>query len=333
MILITRLFQAELDGERLTDAEVADMVVNIVVGVDDTSTGQIVCTLLTLLEHPDMHRLVARGSRSGAGRDRGDHALRIEHRCGSPVAIEAVDYDGLHFEARRSPVLCTDTANHDPVGYSEPGRFLPSRFEADDVHRLMTFGAGPHYCLGAAFAGMVVQEAVTVVLSLPEPLRLSEPVADLPWTTVLATYPARLPVTCGSRETVRVAVVGVAGMGRAHYFAASSMPEYGSFAICDVVEKVREKAAARLEVPGFADAADLYASGLATRSSWQPRRAPMCRWCATRSPPVCTCIARSRSLPTRPRATHSASRPAPWASWCKSGSSTGSNRRMRTFVR
>ncbi|MDQ1480827.1 MAG: hypothetical protein QOI44_1688, partial [Actinomycetota bacterium] len=27
-------------------------------------------------------------------------------------------------------------------------------------------------------------------------------------------------------EPVRVAVVGVAGMGRAHYFAAASMPEY-----------------------------------------------------------------------------------------------------------
>jgi predicted dehydrogenase len=63
-------------------------------------------------------------------------------------------------------------------------------------------------------------------------------------------------------EPVRVAVVGVAGMGRAHYFAAASMPEYELVAICDVVDKVREKAAARLEVPGFASAAELYASGL-----------------------------------------------------------------------
>jgi predicted dehydrogenase len=63
-------------------------------------------------------------------------------------------------------------------------------------------------------------------------------------------------------EPVRVAVVGVAGMGKAHYFAASSMPEYELTAICDVVDKVREKAATRLEVPGFASAAELYASGL-----------------------------------------------------------------------
>jgi len=41
------------------------------------------------------------------------------------------------------------------------------------------------------------------------------------------------------------------------------MPEYELVAICDVVDKVREKTAARLEVPGFASAAELYASGLA----------------------------------------------------------------------
>ena len=113
------------------------------------------------------------------------------------VALEPVDHDGLHFEPGELVLLSTDTANHDPVGYAEPGRFLPNRFETEDAHRLMTFGAGPHYCLGAAFARMVVQEAVTAVSNLPEPLQLAEPADELPWTTVLATYPARLPVTCG----------------------------------------------------------------------------------------------------------------------------------------
>ncbi len=195
--LITRLFQTELDGERLTDAEVADMVVNIVVGAHDTSTGQIACTLLTLLEHPDM--LASLRAEPTLVPLAVEETMRYVSSIGAipRVAIETVDHDGLHFEPGELLFLCTDTANHDPVGYAEPGRFLPSRFDADEVHRLMTFGAGPHYCLGAAFARMVVQEAVTAALSLPEPLRLAEPAADLPWTTVLATYPARLPISCG----------------------------------------------------------------------------------------------------------------------------------------
>ncbi|MDQ1510091.1 MAG: hypothetical protein QOG50_1935 [Actinomycetota bacterium] len=196
--LITRLFQAEVDGERLTDAEVADMVVNIVVGAHDTSTGQIACTLLTLLEHPEM--LASLRAEPALVPLAVEETMRYVSSIGAipRVAIEAVDYDGLRFEAGALLLLCTDTANHDPIGYAEPGRFLPTRFDADEVHRLMTFGAGPHYCLGAAFARMVVQEAVTAVLRLPEPLRLTEPAADLPWTTVLATYPARLPVSCGA---------------------------------------------------------------------------------------------------------------------------------------
>jgi hypothetical protein len=44
---------------------------------------------------------------------------------------------------------------------------------------------------------MVVQEAVAAALRLPAPLQLAEPARSLEWTMVLATYPARLPVTCG----------------------------------------------------------------------------------------------------------------------------------------
>jgi cytochrome P450 len=195
--LITRLFQAEVGGERLTDAEVADMVVNIVVGAHDTSTGQIACTLLTLLEHP--HMLATLRADPALVPLAVEETMRYVSSIGAipRVAVEAVEYEGLHFDAGALLLLCTDTANHDPIGYAEPGRFLPSRFEADEVHRLMTFGAGPHYCLGAAFARMVVQEAVTAVLQLPEPLQLHEPAGSLPWTTVLATYPARLPISCG----------------------------------------------------------------------------------------------------------------------------------------
>ena len=195
--LITRLFQAEENGEHLSDEEVADMVVNIVVGAHDTSTGQIACTLLTLLEHPEM--LAALRADPTLIPIVVEETMRYVSSIGviPRVALEPVDHDGLRFEPGELVLLSTDTANHDPNGYSEPGRFLASRFDAEDVHRLMTFGAGPHYCLGAAFARMVVQEAVTAVLRLPAPLLLAEPAADLPWTTVLATYPERLPITCG----------------------------------------------------------------------------------------------------------------------------------------
>ena len=61
---------------------------------------------------------------------------------------------------------------------------------------------------------------------------------------------------------IRVAVVGVAGMGRAHCFAASTLPEYEFVAVCDVAEKAREKTAKHFDVQAFADAGELFASGI-----------------------------------------------------------------------
>src|SRR5437763_622012 len=173
------------------------MVVNLVVGAHDTSTGQISCTLLTLLEHPEM--LASLRADPALVPLAVEETMRYVSTIGAipRVAIEPVDFDDLHFEPGALLFLCTDTANHDPIGYAEPGRFLPTRFDAEEVHRLMTFGAGPHYCLGAAFARMVVQEAVTAASRLPAPLGLAEPAAELPWTTVLAPYPAGLVVQVG----------------------------------------------------------------------------------------------------------------------------------------
>jgi cytochrome P450 len=195
--LITRLFQAEEAGERLTDGEVADMVVNLVVGGHDTSTGQISCTLFTMLEHPQM--LAAVRADSALIPSAVEETLRYLPALGAVprVALEPIEYEGLHIEPGQLVVLSSLAANHDATGYPEPEQVLPARFEDGDVHRLMTFGGGPHFCLGAAFARMVLQESVAAVLRLPEPLQLAEPAADLPWITVLADYPGHLPVTCG----------------------------------------------------------------------------------------------------------------------------------------
>ena len=169
--LISRLLAAEVDGEQLTDGEVADMVVNLVVGGHDTSTGQISCTLVHAAR-PSRH------ARHGARRTESASRPRSRRRCGicprsarcRASRSKPSTTKGLHAEPGQLVVLNTLAANHDPEGYPEPGRFLPTRFEDEDVHRLMTFGAGAHFCLGAAFARMVLQESVAAVLRLPEPL-------------------------------------------------------------------------------------------------------------------------------------------------------------------
>lgn len=62
---------------------------------------------------------------------------------------------------------------------------------------------------------------------------------------------------------LRLGVIGVSGIGQAHLFAGASLPEYELTAVCDVVTPAREKAAADFGATGFADAGELFASGVA----------------------------------------------------------------------
>jgi cytochrome P450 len=51
--LISGLLDAEEAGDRLAHDEVVTMVGNLIVGGHDTTSGQVSCSLLTLLRHPD----------------------------------------------------------------------------------------------------------------------------------------------------------------------------------------------------------------------------------------------------------------------------------------
>jgi hypothetical protein len=90
-------------------------------------------------------------------------------------------------------LLATAAANREPGVWKEPDRFDVTRFRDPAAPRLLSFGAGPHYCLGANLARMTVEETVRGVLALGP----VEPAID-PWTVewrqVLGRAPATLPV-------------------------------------------------------------------------------------------------------------------------------------------
>lgn len=62
-------------------------------------------------------------------------------------------------------------------------------------------------------------------------------------------------------EPLRVGVVGVAGIGLAHLFAAKTLDNYVLAGVCDVDEARAEKAAADFDAPVFTDAEELFRSG------------------------------------------------------------------------
>ena len=193
--LITALLAAEDDGERLTHDEVVGMVANLLVAGQDTTTSQLGCSLLVLLA--DAH---------GRAQVRSDDAL-LSHLVSETIRLEPAipvlprtSTDPLRIDRCEIPagsvvMLCSATANRDPATWKDPDRFDARRFADPAAPPLLTFGAGPHYCLGAALARVTLEECLRTVLAADDWYELMEAPDKIPWRSAVGRSPARLLVT------------------------------------------------------------------------------------------------------------------------------------------
>jgi cytochrome P450 len=190
--LVTALLAAEADGGRLTHDEVLAMVANLLVGGHDTTASQLACTALTLARHPaavdhlrHSHDLVASAT---------TETIRYEPSIPAVprTVVEPVEVAGEELPSGSVLLLATAAANREPGVWKDPDRFAVDRFADPGAPRLLTFGSGPHYCLGAALARLTVEEAVRALVALG-PFELRHP-TDVPWRSVLGRAPERVPV-------------------------------------------------------------------------------------------------------------------------------------------
>lgn len=194
--LITALLAAEDDGDRLTHEELVIMVANLLVAGHDTTTSQVGCSLLTILRYPEEAKRL---------RDAPDmlvsaveETIRFEPSIPAVprTVVESVTVADVELGPGSMVLLCTAAANREDGTWTEPDRFDVGRFTSKGMPRLLTFGAGPHFCLGAALARTTLQECVRAVAQ-EDTMRLDEDPSALEWRVVLGRSPARLPVVVG----------------------------------------------------------------------------------------------------------------------------------------
>ena len=190
--LITALLGAEHDGDKLSRHEVVTMVSNLLVAAHDTTASQLSCSLLTLLRHPDSLDRV-RSSEVAAG-----HALtetmRFEPAIPAfPRTVTApVEIAGIERPAGTVALLAVASANRDAEVYTDPDRFAVDRFQDDAVPNPVSFGTGPHFCLGANLARMAMEETIAGLAE--SRLRLPDDASSIGWKTVLGRGPINVPV-------------------------------------------------------------------------------------------------------------------------------------------
>jgi cytochrome P450 len=193
--LITALLAAEADGERLTHAETVTMIANLLVAGHDTAGSQIPCSILVALLHRD--ELVGTLKDAARFASAVNETMRLEPSIPAipRTTVAPIELHGTTIPAGSIVMLCIAAACRDASAWPEPDHYDPDRFTRPDTAKLLSFGAGTHYCLGTALARIAVEEAVRAVLAADPALRLTEDPAEIPWRQVLGRSPSRLLVS------------------------------------------------------------------------------------------------------------------------------------------
>ncbi|MGB3810690.1 MAG: cytochrome P450 [Parvibaculum sp.] len=177
--LITGLIRAEEQGDRLSEAEMSSAISTIYTAAGTTTERFISSGLYLLLSHPDQWRdVVADRSLIGSAIE---EILRYHHPTQSTSTNRRCTVDtplgDKIIRAGDTIRVGLGAANRDPAIFADPDRF--------DIRRKMgasplSFGTGPHFCIGAALARFEARIAIEAVLDRWPDLQLvtTQPVKD-----------------------------------------------------------------------------------------------------------------------------------------------------------
>lgn len=167
--LISQLLAARAeDGDRLSDVELVNLVLDVLIGGIDTTQSQLAHALRLLAEHPEQWALL-REDPAARAPAAVEEALRYEPITPFTARIltEDVSYRDVLLPRDTVLLICAHTANRDMPDGDAFDVAAPR-----DAGRPLTFGAGIHYCLGANLARAELQEGLRLIAERVETLAL-----------------------------------------------------------------------------------------------------------------------------------------------------------------
>ncbi len=181
--LVTELIDTEIDGDRLDTGDVVSLVMAMLSGGIDTTENQLAHGLRLFADHPDQWELLA--ADPSLARAAADEVLRFQPVSPFTVRIvrDEVTYRDVVFPSGTIVLVCTWTANREGRNDVRPNEFDITADRGTD--RPLSFGAGPHYCLGAGLAWAELEEAFAFLAPRMPGLRLD---GDVEWGSPIGIY-------------------------------------------------------------------------------------------------------------------------------------------------
>ncbi|MEU8997783.1 cytochrome P450 [Streptomyces caniferus] len=188
--LMTALIDARDVNDRLSELELVDLCVGILVAGHETTATQIPNFVLALLDHPGQLALLREQPELIGGAV--EELLRfvpLGSGASQPrYATEDVEVGGTLVRAGSPVLVAVGAANRDALRFDSPGTLDISR----GVNQHLGFGHGVHHCLGAPLARLELQEALLALITRFPELRLA---GDVVWKSeMLVRGPRVMPV-------------------------------------------------------------------------------------------------------------------------------------------
>jgi erythromycin 12 hydroxylase len=158
--LISRLTEADVDGERLDDGEIASMAGLLLLAGHITTTVLIGNAVLCLDEMPEGWATAAANPGMLPGVIEETLRYRPPFTQMSRIATRDVEVAGVPIPAGSLVNAWLLSANHDERIFAEPERFDPYR----SPNRQAAFGYGIHFCLGAPLARLEGRIALELLM-------------------------------------------------------------------------------------------------------------------------------------------------------------------------
>jgi cholest-4-en-3-one 26-monooxygenase len=169
--IVTRLVQADIDGESISDVEFAFFVILLAVAGNETTRNAMTHGMNAFFENPAQWELFKR--------ERPDTAIDEIVRWATPVhcfqrtATEDVELGGVTIKAGQRAGLFYSSANYDETVFESPFEFNILR----NPNPHLSFGGnGAHYCIGANLARIEIKLMFNEIADqIPDITKLAEP--------------------------------------------------------------------------------------------------------------------------------------------------------------
>ena len=161
--ILGHMMQVEHEGKPFTDEEIALFIRMLLLAAGETTTRSFANMMVQLLENPDVldelradRTLIPKAIVETMRRDPTAGAV-------ARIADKDMEVGGVAIAKGTAVLLSIASANRDPETYEDPDRLWLKR----PMRPLLSFGFGPHMCMGMHMALAEMEVALDAMLDLP----------------------------------------------------------------------------------------------------------------------------------------------------------------------